>query len=84
MRSALEVLFSPKGSYLQDLIVDEMVAAADAFSRENLSRISGAYLESLPALLNMRTIEALGPLRPLVFPFLTPTEFVERFYILIN
>lgn len=78
IREALEVLFSSRGSYIQDLLVDEMVAATDALSREGLSRLAGAYMNSLPAMISLRTIEALGPLRTVVFPFLTPTEIVER------
>lgn len=78
IREALEVLFSSRGSYIQDLLVEEMVAATDALSREGLSRLAGAYMNSLPAMISLRTIEALGPLRTVVFPFLTPTEIVER------
>ena len=78
IREALEVLFSPKGSYIQDLLVEEMVAATDALSREALSRLAGAYMGSIPATLSLRTLEALGPFRTVLFPFLTPTEIVER------
>eukprot|EP00210_Caulerpa_lentillifera_P000219 g213.t1 len=77
-REALEVLFSSRGSYIQDLLVEEMVAATDALSREGLSRLAGAYMESVPAMVSLRTVEALGPLRTVLFPFLTPTEIVER------
>ena len=78
IREALEMLFSPKGSYIQDLLVEEMVAATDALSREALSRLAGAYMGSIPAMLSLRTLEALGPFRTVFFPFLTPTEIVER------
>lgn len=78
IREALEVLFSPRGSYIQNLLVEEMVAATDALSREGLSRIANAYLASIPTVVSLRALEALGPLRSVVFPFLTPPEVVER------
>lgn len=34
MREVLRVVFSKNGSYAQELIVDELVAAVDAMSRE--------------------------------------------------
>ncbi|GMH38694.1 hypothetical protein BSKO_06578 [Bryopsis sp. KO-2023] len=78
VKEALLVLFSAKGSYLQDLLVDEMVAAVDALSRESLSRIFTSYLGSIPVTAALRTADALGPLRPFALPFITPAEVVQR------
>lgn len=78
MRDALQVLFSPRGSYLQELLVDELVAAVDAMSREALSQVFAMYLGSLPATATFRAVEALGPFRTFLFPFLTPAELVAR------
>lgn len=55
-----------------------MVVAADALSREALSQTFASFLGSSPVAAAMRTTDALGPLRPLVFPFLTPPEVIER------
>ena len=38
-RDMLQLLFSPDGNYLQDLIVDEAVRAVDALSRDALVRL---------------------------------------------
>eukprot|EP00803_Ostreobium_quekettii_P004083 evm.model.scf_1104EXC.1 EVM.evm.TU.scf_1104EXC.1 scf_1104EXC:11822-28756(-) len=78
MKEALQVVFAPNGSYLQDLLVDELVAAVDALSREASSRLFASYLGSLPATATFRAVEALGPLRSFVFPFITPAEVIAR------
>ncbi len=36
---ALKVVFSPQGSYAQELVVEEMVAAVDAMSKEALGEL---------------------------------------------
>jgi hypothetical protein len=39
MIEALKVVFSPQGSYAQELVVEEMVAAVDALSKEALGEL---------------------------------------------
>lgn len=78
VREAILVLFAADGSYLQELLVDEMVAAVDAMSKEALSQVFATFLGSAPVAAAIRTMDALGPLRPFVFPLLTPAEVVQR------
>lgn len=77
-KDALLVVFSKKGSYVQELLVEELVAAADALSREALSESLRLVLGSAPAVVAMSSLEALGPLRPLLVPFVTPFELLSR------
>eukprot|EP00878_Enallax_costatus_P013271 GHUV01013874.1.p1 GENE.GHUV01013874.1~~GHUV01013874.1.p1 ORF type:complete len:1255 (+),score=498.10 GHUV01013874.1:389-4153(+) len=77
-KDALLVVFSKKGSYVQELLVEELVAAADALSREALSDTLRRVLGSAPAVVAMSSLEALGPLRPLLVPFVTPLELLSR------
>lgn len=78
-KDALLVIFSKKGSYVQELLVEELVAAVDALSREALSETLRLVLRSTPAVLAMSSLEALGPFRRLLVPFLTPVELLTRF-----
>lgn len=78
VKEAVLVLFAADGSYLQELLVDEMVAAVDAMSKESLSQLFATFLGSVPVAASIRTMDALGPLRPILFPLLTPGEVVQR------
>ncbi len=62
----------------QELLVDEMVAAVDAMSRELLSDLLRQFLSSLPATLTMSALEALGPLRTVLLPMPTGVEVLAR------
>lgn len=77
-KDALLAVFSRKGSYVQELLVDELVAAVDALSREALSETLRLVLGSAPVALAMSSIEAAGPLRPLLLPFTGPLEILSR------
>lgn len=77
-KDALLAVFNKKGSYVQQLLVDELVAAADAMSREALSETLRLVLGSAPAAVALSSLEALGPLRPLLVPFATPLELLSR------
>jgi aarF domain-containing kinase len=77
-KDALLAVFSKKGSYVQQLLVEELVAATDALSREALSETLRLLLGSAPVALAMSNLEALGPLRPLLLPFTTPLELLSR------
>lgn len=77
-KDALLAVFSRKGSYVQELLVDELVAAVDALSREALSETLRLVLGSAPVALAMSSLEAAGPLRPLLLPFTGPLELMAR------
>jgi aarF domain-containing kinase len=77
-KDALLAVFSRKGSYVQELLVDELVAAVDALSREALSETLRLVLGSAPVALAMTSLEAAGPLRPLLLPFTGPLELMAR------
>eukprot|EP00198_Chlamydomonas_reinhardtii_P007169 XP_001696505.1 predicted protein [Chlamydomonas reinhardtii] len=77
MRAVLrDVLYG--GSYVSELLVDELVAAVDALSRDSLSRLLGTLLASGPAAASLRRVQALGPLRSVLLPLPTPVEVLAR------
>lgn len=78
LREALLTVFNPRGSYLQELMVGELVAAVDALSREALTSAAMAVLRSGPAALSSSAVQALGPLRPLLLPLPTPVELISN------
>ncbi|KAF6265823.1 hypothetical protein COO60DRAFT_1633263 [Scenedesmus sp. NREL 46B-D3] len=77
-KDALLAVFSRRGSYVQELLVEELVAAADALSRDALSQTLRVLLGSRPVAVAMSSLEALGPLRPLLLPLTTPLELISR------
>jgi aarF domain-containing kinase len=77
-KEALLLVFAPQGSYMQELLVEELVAAVDALSREAASELLRRVLGSAPAVVALSSIEALGPLRPLVLPVPTPLELLSK------
>jgi aarF domain-containing kinase len=60
----------------QELMVDEMVAAVDAMSREALGEALRLTLASSAAVTALRSVEALGPLRGMLFPMPLPLNFL--------
>lgn len=68
MREALKVVFAKDGSYAQELIVEELVAAVDAMSREALSEALRLVLGSATVVTALKGVEALGPLRAMLMP----------------
>lgn len=77
-KDALLAVFSRKGSYVQTLLVEELVAAVDALSREALSETLRLVLCQPAVALAMSSLEAAGPLRPLLLPFTGPLELMAR------
>ncbi|KAK9823974.1 hypothetical protein WJX72_006718 [[Myrmecia] bisecta] len=77
-REALKVVFSRDGSYVQELLVDELVAAVDALGRETLSEVCRRLLGSVPAVAAMSAVHALGPARFVLLPVPTPVELLNR------
>ena len=59
------------------MVVDEVVAAVDAVGRQAVSSVVGQLLGSVPAMATLSTVQALGPLRNVIFPVPTPTEFLS-------
>ena len=69
----------PSGSWWpQEVLVEEAVAALDAYGRGALSDGSQAVLSSSAAGLAQAGLQALGPLRPFLLPFPTPLEVLSR------
>ena len=71
------------GAYMtagvQELLVDELVAGADAVGREAASNVFRFFLGTPPALATFGTLQALGPFRFLLAPFPTFFEILGRF-----
>jgi len=76
MIEALKVVFSKDGTYAQELIVEELVAATDAMSREALSESLRMVVGSASAMSALRGMEALGPLRAMLLPIPLPMELL--------
>ncbi|KXZ44555.1 hypothetical protein GPECTOR_65g173 [Gonium pectorale] len=76
-REVLKVVFAKDGSYAQELIVEEMVAAVDAMSREALGEALRLVLSSAGAVTTLRSVEALGPLRSMLMPLPLPLEVLS-------
>eukprot|EP00798_Chlamydomonas_sp_ICE-L_P030592 gene30592-35603_t len=77
VREALKVIFAVDGSYAQELIVEELVAATDAMSREALSEGLVMVMSSATMVSSLRSVEALGPLRAVIMPFPVPLEIIS-------
>ncbi|KAG1653988.1 hypothetical protein FOA52_007181 [Chlamydomonas sp. UWO 241] len=77
MVEALKVVFSKDGTYAQELIVEELVAATDAMSREALGEAFRMVMGSATAVSTLRGMEALGPLRAMLLPIPLPMEFLS-------
>lgn len=78
-REALRTIFRKEGSYVQELLVDELVASVDALSRESFLELARIVLGSAGTTVTLQAVEALGPLRPLVLPLPLPVEMLARF-----
>ena len=63
--------------------MEEAAAAIEAIAREAASQLCAGLLNSVPAMATFSTIQALGPLRPLLFPQPTVVELISRYLILI-
>lgn len=68
MKEALKAVFSKDGSYAQELVVDELVSAVDAMSREALGEAIKMVLSSATTVAALQSMEALGPLRSMLMP----------------
>jgi aarF domain-containing kinase len=79
LKDALVLAFSSRGTPLQDLLADELAAAADALSRGALGGAIEAALGSAPALAAASALQAVPlPLRRALLPAPTPLELLAR------
>ena len=62
---------------MQELVVEEMVAAVDALSREALGEALKLALSSAATVSTVRSIEALGPLRAMILPMPLPVSLLS-------
>lgn len=62
---------------MQKLIVEEMVAAVNALTREALCEVFKVVFASNAAVTALRNTEALGPLRAILAPIPTPLGFLS-------
>ena len=62
---------------MQELVVEEMVAAVDALSREALGEALKMALSSAATVSTVRSIEALGPLRAMILPMPLPVSLLS-------
>uniref|UniRef100_A0A061R4U8 Protein kinase domain-containing protein n=1 Tax=Tetraselmis sp. GSL018 TaxID=582737 RepID=A0A061R4U8_9CHLO len=61
-RDLLQLLFSPEGNYVQDLLIDEAVRAVDALSRDAVVRLWQRLAASAPVALALALVPSpLGP-----------------------
>eukprot|EP00775_Hariotina_reticulata_P008036 gene8036-8231_t len=68
MKEVLKIVFSPKGSFVQELLVDELAAGVDAMSREALFEAFNITSSAVQTLSGMRSSQALGPLTSVLLP----------------
>ena len=69
-----QVVFAKDGSYIADLLVDELAATLHALSREAGLELTRAVLSSAAVAGSQQAVRALGPLRPIVAPLPLPSE----------
>ncbi|KAF5831971.1 hypothetical protein DUNSADRAFT_12335 [Dunaliella salina] len=77
LREALLVVFSQEGSYIQELFIDELVAATDALSREATSSLVRTLLASFPLAATQMALNRLGPWRGVLAPLPTPVDVLH-------
>jgi aarF domain-containing kinase len=79
LKDALVLAFSSRGTPLQDLLADELAAAADALSRGALGGAIEATLGSAPALAAASALRAVPDgVRRALLPAPTPLELLAR------
>lgn len=63
---------------LQEVVVEEAVAAVDAWGREALSELCARILGAPATAVALAGLRAMGPFRPLLLPLPTPIELLTR------
>jgi len=79
MKEVLKVVFSKDGTYAQEILVEEAVAAIDAMSREAMGEALKLVAGSASAMATLRGMESLGPLRAFLVPLPLPLEMLTAF-----
>lgn len=75
IKDALRIVFHRQGSYMQEILVEELVAAVDALSREAISELVRLLIGSAGVAAALGEMEALGPVTPLIVqPLALPLE----------
>ena len=74
---AVKLVFRREGSFIADLLVDELAATVNALSREAALELSRLVLQSAAVAGSRGAVQALGPLRPFVAPFPLPSEVLS-------
>ncbi|CAG9460317.1 unnamed protein product [Pedinophyceae sp. YPF-701] len=77
-KEALRLFFARRGTYVQQLLIEELAATLDALSREAQIELFRNVVTSFTATATMRSLDAMGPLRPFVAPFPLPVEVLSR------
>ena len=67
-----------QGTYAQELVVDELVAAVDALSREAVGEAFSMVLSSATTIATLQSVEALGPLRAMFMPVPMPVDMLHN------
>lgn len=76
---ALQSVLNTSGSsYLQQLLVTELAATLESMSRGVAVSLLQAGLQSSVTSGTLRTMELLGPMRSVLFPFPLPAEIIAR------
>ncbi|KAG1657378.1 hypothetical protein FOA52_007577 [Chlamydomonas sp. UWO 241] len=74
LRDALIATLGRRGTYIQELLVEEAATAIDALSAGTVDAVVRALLQSAPAAFFSQATTAMGPLRPLLLPLPTLYE----------
>jgi len=79
VKDALFLVFSAEGSYVQDLFVEEMVAAVDVMSREAASEVLRLLLGGAGVTAALGEMEAFGPMTPMMLqPVQLPLDLLSH------
>eukprot|EP00963_Diacronema_lutheri_P010330 scaffold1019_cov338-Pavlova_lutheri.AAC.7 len=77
-KELLSILLDTKGNFLQETLLDELVAVMDAFGKESVLRVGRSPAGQLAAGMLQR-FEVTGPLQPLFAPILLPGQVAASF-----
>lgn len=78
VKELLSILLDTKGNFLQEMLLDELVAVVDAFGKESVLRVGRSPAGQFAAGMLQR-FEATGPLQSLFAPILLPGQVAASF-----
>jgi len=80
VKDAIQLVFSEEDSYVQELLVDELVAAIDALSRDAASEVLRLMIGGAGVTNALAEAKAFGPMTPMMLqPVQYPLDFLTRF-----